>query len=135
MTGLVIKLKPKEKLLVNGVVLQNGTRGAQLRVRTSNASILRMRDAIHPETAQTPLKQLYYIAQLAMMGEAEHDEAARQIISGIDALSDVFKEPAVLEHLSKVKSAAADKKFFAVMRALKRLFTREAQLLNRIECR
>ena len=46
MTGLVIKLKPNEKVLVNGVILQNGDRAARIRVRSENVSILRARDAI-----------------------------------------------------------------------------------------
>ena len=59
MTGLVIKLKPNEKVLVNGVILQNGDRAARIRVRSENVSILRARDAISKEDANTPLKRVY----------------------------------------------------------------------------
>lgn len=69
MAGLILKLRPKEQLLINGVVVENGDRRAMLRVRTEGANILRLRDAMRPEDATTPEKRAYYAAQLAISGE------------------------------------------------------------------
>ena len=90
MTGLVIKLKPNEKVLVNGVVLQNGDKAARIRVRSSDVSILRARDAMLKEDADTPLKRVYYIAQLAMAGEADPHLASEQILEGLKPLKSIF---------------------------------------------
>lgn len=130
MTGLVIKLKPNEKVLVNGVILQNGDRAASIRVRSNDVSILRARDAIQKEDANTPLKRIYYIAQLAMAGEAEAEAAMQQILQGLEPLKSIFAGAASSE-IARAINAANDRKFFVVMRAVKKLFPLEEALLQR----
>lgn len=130
MTGLVIKLKPNEKVLVNGVLLQNGDRAAKLRVRTSDVSILRARDAIPKEEANTPLKRVYYIAQIALAGEADADQAVGELLQGLSGLKGVFPGEAG-EDIMRAIDAAREKKFFVVMRAVKKHFEFEHALLER----
>lgn len=131
MTGLVIKLKPNEKVLVNGVILQNGDRAANIRVRSKDVSILRARDAIQKEEANTPLKRIYYVAQLAMAGEAEARSATKEVLQGIDPLKSIFAGKEALEELNRAAAAAEEQKFFVVMRAVRKLFPLEEALLNR----
>ena len=131
MTGLVIKLKPNEKVLVNGVILQNGDRAARIRVRSENVSILRARDAISKEDANTPLKRVYYIAQLAVAGEADMFQAARQIEEGLKPLRSIFPGEAG-EDVCRAAIAAREGKFFIVMRAVKKHFEFEKALLDRM---
>lgn len=130
MTGLVIKLKPNEKVLVNGVLLQNGDRAARLRVRTSDVSILRARDAIPKEDANTPLKRVYYIAQLALAGEADADQAVGELLQCLSALKGVFPGEAGEDVLRAIE-ASREQKFFVVMRAVKKHFEFERALLER----
>ena len=54
MTGLVLKLGPHERIMINGVVMENGDRRARLNVLTPEANVLRLRDAIHPGRGQHP---------------------------------------------------------------------------------
>ena len=129
MTGLVLKLKPNEKVLINGVMLQNCDRAAKIRVRSKDVSILRASDAIEQDKANTPLRRIYYIAQLALAGEADMDEAKEQIESGLQQLKPVLSGVAP-EELDRAASAASEKKFFVVMRALKKLFALEESLLT-----
>jgi len=49
MSGLVLKLNPKERVLVNGAVIENGDRRSRVSILTPNANILRMRDALRPD--------------------------------------------------------------------------------------
>lgn len=130
MTGLVIKLKPNEKVLVNGVILQNGDRAARLRVRSDDVAILRARDAIPKEEANTPLKRIYYIAQLALAGEADASEAAAQILDAVAPLRSILPGEAG-EDLMRAAEAAGEHKFYVVMRAVKRHFEFERALLDR----
>lgn len=130
MTGLVIKLKPNEKVLVNGVMLQNGDRATRLRVRSSDVSILRARDAITKDDANTPLKRVYYIAQLALAGEADSAQAVEEILQGLSPLRSIFPGEAG-EDVDRAIAAAGEGKFFVVMRAVKRHFEFEQALLER----
>ncbi|MEM9015100.1 MAG: flagellar biosynthesis repressor FlbT [Pseudomonadota bacterium] len=130
MTGLVLKLQPNEKFLINGIILQNGDRSARIRIRTKDVSILRSRDAIRPDEADTPVKRIYYVAQVALAGEADEEKAAQQIISGLDQIKPIFGGDAERE-LARARRGAEDRKFFVVMRALKSLFALETAMLQR----
>ena len=86
MSGLVLKLGPRERIMINGVVMENGDRRARLNVLTPDANVLRLRDAIHPDEAKTPVRRVCYIAQLVLAGEADPEEARRQLLRGIEQL-------------------------------------------------
>jgi flagellar protein FlbT len=130
MAGLILKLRAHEQILVNGVVMQNGDRNARLIVKTPDAKILRLRDAIHPEEVDTPVKRVCYIAQLAVAGEADHDEAARQLDRGIRQLCDALAGHPGGMHLEEASRSLAERNFYGVMRALRRLLPIEARLLG-----
>ena len=80
MSGLVLKLGPKERVLINGAVIENGDRRSRLSVVTPNANILRLRDAIHPEEVTTPVRRVCYIAQLVLSGDADAETARMQLL-------------------------------------------------------
>lgn len=130
MTGLVLKLGPRERIMINGVVMENGDRRARLNVITPDANVLRLRDAIHPEEANTPVRRVCYIAQLVLAGEADMQEGRRQVLSGIEQLSQVFQDQDSRNHLSAATEAAREGRFYQAMRALRNLLPREARLLG-----
>lgn len=51
MSGLVLKLAPRERVLVNGAVIENGDRRCRFSILSPNANVLRLKDAIHPSEA------------------------------------------------------------------------------------
>jgi flagellar protein FlbT len=130
MSGLVLKLGPHERIMINGVVMENGDRRARLNVLTPDAKVLRLRDAIHPEEVNTPVRRVCYIAQMVLAGEADPDEAARQLARGIEQLAQVFQDEASREHLDAASLALAERRFYQAMRALRGLLPREARLLS-----
>ena len=128
--GLVLRLRPHEKFLVNGVVIENGDRRTRLRVRTQDAHILRIRDALHPDEANTPAKRLYYLAQLAVAGEAEEEHTKTQLVSGLQDLQAAFGDKICRLALEKAMEAAKTNKFYHVMRALGEVIPHEKTLLG-----
>lgn len=130
MSGLVLKLGPRERVLINGVVMENGDRRARLNVLTPDANVLRLRDAIHPDEANTPVKRVCYIAQLVLAGEADPEEGARQLLRGIEQLSQVFQDSDSRTALTAATEATNARRFYQAMRALRSLMPREARLLG-----
>lgn len=129
MSGLVLKLGPKERVLVNGAVIENGDKRSRLAVLTPNANILRLRDAIHPEQVNTPVRRVCYIAQLVLSGDAEPDKARHQILRGIEQLSQVLTDADSRSQLTLATAAALDGQFYQVLKTLRMLLPREARLL------
>ncbi len=130
MPGLILKLRAHEQILVNGVVMQNGDRNARLIIKTPDAKILRLRDAIHPEEAVTPVKRVCYIDQLAVAGETDVEEAAEQLITGVRQLSDAMDGIDGTEPLGEALTMLDDRNFYGVLRALRRLLPVEEKLLS-----
>lgn len=79
MSGLVLKLGPRERILINGAVIENGDRRSRLSIVTPKANILRLRDALHPDEASTPVRRICYSAQLILTGDASPEETASTI--------------------------------------------------------
>ncbi len=129
MSGLVLKLGPKERVLINGAVIENGDRRSKLSIVTPNANILRLRDAIHPEEANTPVRRVCYVAQLALSGDAEPDEAKQQILRGIEQLSQVLLDQDSRSALSKATDAAIEMNFYQALKALRTILPREERLI------
>jgi flagellar protein FlbT len=110
--------------------MENGDRRARLNVLTPEAKVLRLRDAIHPEEVNTPVRRVCYVAQLVLAGEADPEEAARQLLRGIEQLSQVFQDPDSRAHLAAATQAVSERRFYQAMRALRALLPRETRLLG-----
>ena len=129
MSGLVLKLGPHERVVINGAVIENGDRRTRLAVMTPNAHILRLRDAIHPDQANTPVRRICYIAQLLLTGDADPNEAAQQIQRGIDQLLQVLIDPESRQLLSQATKALAAGQHYQALKALRGLLPIEERLL------
>ncbi|MGR3758458.1 MAG: flagellar biosynthesis repressor FlbT [Tranquillimonas sp.] len=129
MSGLVLKLAPRERVLINGAVIENGDRRGRLNIVTPGANILRLRDALHPDEADTPVRRVCYIAQLALSGEADPAEARRQILRGVEQLSQVLTDPDSGAHLTRATSAILEGQIYQALKALRALLPREDRLM------
>lgn len=129
MGGLVLKLKPRERFMVNGVVLQNGERRSNIVVVSPDVNVLRLKDAIHPDEVKTPVTRVCYIAQLVLAGEAEPTEARHQLLRGIEQLSQVFSDSDSRSHLARATDDVNDGRFYHALKNLRALLAREQRLL------
>ncbi|MEM9755201.1 MAG: flagellar biosynthesis repressor FlbT [Pseudomonadota bacterium] len=129
MSGLVLKLSPKERILINGAVIENGDRRSRLSIMTPGAKILRLRDAIHPDEVTTPVRRVCYIAQLVLSGDADLDEAKLQILRGIEQLSQVFTDSDSRAQLAAATDHIAAENPYQALKSLRALLPREERLL------
>ena len=129
MTGLVLKLAPHERVLINGAVIENGDKRTRLAILTPNANILRLRDAIHPGEVNTPVRRVCYIAQLVLSGDAQPAEARAQMLRGVEQLSQALTDHDSRSQLAAATEALLDDQFYQALKALRALLPREARLL------
>lgn len=128
MSGLILKLGPHERVLINGAVIENGEKRSRFAVITPQAHILRLRDAIHPEQVSTPVRRVCYAMQLVLSGDADPDEAAPQLLRGIEQLSQVFTDPDSRSLLARASRAVLESEHYHALRALRALLPREERL-------
>lgn len=128
MSGLVLKLGPHERVLINGAVIENGDRRSKLAIMTPNANILRMRDAIHPAEVNTPVRRVCYIAQLVLSGDSDAGDARLQLLRGIEQLSQVLTDHDSRTQLTIASKAVLEDQHYQALKALRSLLPREERL-------
>ncbi|WP_290688930.1 MULTISPECIES: flagellar biosynthesis repressor FlbT [unclassified Haematobacter] len=129
MSGLVLKLAPGERLLVNGAVIENGDRRSRFSIITPGAHILRLRDALHPREATTPVRRACYMAQLVLSGDATEQATWADLLAAIDQLDDVMADAASRLLLSQARQSVVAHQYYAALKTLRGLLPREARLL------
>ncbi|WP_171124506.1 MULTISPECIES: flagellar biosynthesis repressor FlbT [unclassified Ruegeria] len=129
MGGLVLKLAPKERVLINGVVLENGDRRSRFSIMTPQANVLRLRDAIHPDEVNTPVRRMCYAAQLVLSGDMEPEDARQQLLRRVEELSQVFTDADSRKVLSEATDALLAEQYYKCLKSLRALLPREERLM------
>ncbi len=129
MSGLVLKLAPKERVLINGAVVENGDRRSRLAIMTPDAHILRLRDAIHPEDAKTPTRRVCFAVQLVLSGDSDPEDVHHGLLRQLEDLSQVFTDPDSRRILAEASQGLLDGQHYRTLKALRLLLPREDRLL------
>jgi flagellar protein FlbT len=130
MSGLVLKLAPNERVLINGAVIENGDRRSKIAIRTPNAHVLRLKDAIHPDRANTPVGRACYIAQLVLSGDAEPAEGKRQLLLAVTQLAVVFEDANSQAILHEARANIEAGAIYPALRRLRDLLPEEDRLIQ-----
>lgn len=129
MSGLVLKLAPKERVLINGVVIENGDRRSRFSIMTPDANVLRLRDAIHPDEVTTPVRRVCYATQLVLSGDIEGGQAKQQLLRRVEELSQVFTDADSRRVLAQATEALVTEQYYKCLKALRSLLPREERLM------
>jgi len=129
---LKLSLKPNERFVVNGAVLQNGDRRAVMLLQ-NKASILREKDIIQPEDANTPARRIYFPIMMMYLDPAEagglYDEFVLRLHEFMGAIrsTDILKECVSLSR----EVMAAD--YYKALIRCRKLLTYEQGLLGHVD--
>jgi len=130
MSGLVLKIAPGERFIVNGALLENGDKPARIRISDGNVRVLRCRDALRPEEVDTPVKRIYFAIQLLITGDLEVADAVPAIDAECAALLDIFR-PIDAELIPTLRSMLNRGNHYSALCHLRQILTIEAGLLTR----
>lgn len=87
---LKLSLKPNEKFVLNGAVVQNGDRRCNL-VLQNKASVLREKDIIQGDEVDTPVKRIYFPIMMMYLdtddGTLYYDEFALRMTEFMNAVT------------------------------------------------
>jgi flagellar protein FlbT len=127
--ALKLTLKPEEKVIVNGAVIANGGAKTTLSIENS-AIILRQKDILTEEQADTPAKRIYFCLQLAYLDtdhERDYLEKANLLVR--DFINAVPTDE-VREILEPVGIDVSAQNYFKALKQLKKLIAYEERRLN-----
>ena len=128
---LKLSLKPGERFVVNGAVLQNGDRRAVLLLQ-NKASILREKDIIQPEDANTPARRIYFPVMMMYLDEAEaskfYDEFALRLTEFMGAI----RNPDILAECVTCSKHVLARQYYKALMGARKIVDYEDQRLGNV---
>lgn len=128
MSGLVLKIAPGERFIINGATLENGDKPARIRVVEGDARVLRVRDAMRPEEVNTPVKRVYYAIQLLITGDLKDADTLPALDEACVQLLDIFK-PLDADLIPVLRSMLSRGNYYSALCHLRQVLALEEELL------
>ncbi len=128
---LKLSLKPGEKFVLNGAVVQNGDRRGVL-ILQNKASVLREKDIIQPEDAKTPARRIYLPV---MMMYIEPNDASKYYDEFVQRLSEfmgAIRNPEVLAECVSISRCCMQRDYYKALLGCRRLIEYEDMRLGNV---
>jgi len=122
-----ISLKPGEKIYVNGAVVRV-ERKTTLEF-LNDVNFLLESHVLQVDEATTPLRQLYFIAQIMLMNPAGADEAREMFRKSLSMLLAGFESGEICARLKDIDRLVWEGEVFEALRAIRALYSAEAAAL------
>jgi len=124
---LAINLRPNERLIVNGVVIQNSAAGAKLLIH-NNAAVLREKDIITEEGANTPARRVYFAIQCKYLFPSKGGTYLPLIHQFIEEFETAA--PSTAEITREIRRHVEEGQLYQALKSAKQLIAREQEILN-----
>jgi flagellar biosynthesis repressor protein FlbT len=126
---LKLSLKPNEKIVLNGAVVQNGDRRTTLLLQ-NKASVLREKDIMQIEEANTPVRRIYLPIMLMYLQGAESSEQYNEFALRMTEFMSVVRVPAVLEECVGMSREVMSGEYYKALSRCRKLMDYEAERLG-----
>jgi flagellar protein FlbT len=126
--GLRIELKPHERIVIGESVITNSDTKISFLIE-GNEPILREKDILMPEKADTPVGQLYVCVQMMYLekNRAKYQDVFLEFISVLLAAVPQFREKIEL-----VSNLVLEESYYKALRELRKLRTLEEEMLRHV---
>lgn len=126
---LKLSLRPGEKFVVNGAVVQNGDRRAAL-VLQNKASVLREKDIMQPEDADSPARRIYFPIMLMYLDAQSHDHAYSEFASRLAEFMGAVRDPHILAECVGISKEVMAGEYYRALMRCRKLMAYEAERLG-----
>jgi flagellar protein FlbT len=124
---LTNNLKPRETHIVNAVVLENSGQVAIILVHNT-ASLLREKDIITEEQADTPARRIYFAIQCQYLFPAKSDVYLPLIYKFLREFE--AAAPSTTGLVLDIRQHVDDGQYYRALKSAKHLIAREQEILN-----
>jgi flagellar protein FlbT len=128
---LKLSLKPHERFVLNGAVVQNGDRRGVLLLQ-NKASVLREKDIMQPEEANSPSRRIYFPVMMMYLDDSGaagyHEEFVRRLQEFMGAINN----PNVLAECVNISKLVLQREYYKALTTCRRLMEYEDQRLGNV---
>jgi len=127
--ALKVELKPGERIIIGESVITNDNQRTRLYIE-GNAPILREKDILTPETADTPAKRVYLAVQLMYLSQDIH-----KIRDDYFALvNDIIQAaPSTLPYLTMISNHILNNALYKALKEARKLIAYEKELIGHVQ--
>lgn len=126
---LKLSLRPGERFVVNGAVMQNGERRAVLMLQ-NQASVLREKDILQPEEVTSPARRIYFPIMLLYLGEGDGEALVREARQRLAEFSEAVRSPDARTDCTELSTELEQGQFYRALSRCRRLIAYEDAVLS-----
>ncbi|GAA6210938.1 MAG: flagellar biosynthesis repressor FlbT [Rhodomicrobiaceae bacterium] len=124
--ALKVELKPNERLIIGDAVITNDDSRTRLYIEGSSP-ILREKDIIRPNEADTPCKKIYVILQLMYLSKTPRDHHD----SYFESVTEVQNAaPSTASHFDAINSEILADNYYKALKEAQKLIAYEEELVS-----
>ncbi|GGL22959.1 flagellar biosynthesis repressor FlbT [Caulobacter sp. Root656] len=128
---LKLSLKPGEKFVLNGAVVQNGDRRGVL-VLQNKASVLREKDIMQPDEATTPARRIYFPVMMMYLDESAAERQYEEFATRLTEFMGVVRNPEVLSDCIAISKHVMAREYYKALMLSRKLIEYEDQRLGHV---
>ncbi|WP_165187667.1 flagellar biosynthesis repressor FlbT [Caulobacter soli] len=128
---LKLSLKPGEKFVLNGAVVQNGDRRGVL-VLQNKASVLREKDIMQPDEATTPARRIYFPVMMMYLDESGAERQYEEFATRLTEFMGVVRNPDVLSDCIAISKHVMAREYYKALMLSRKLIEYEDQRLGHV---
>lgn len=122
---LKLSLKPGEKFVLNGAVVQNGDRRGVL-VLQNKASVLREKDIMQQEDVNTPARRIYFPVMMMYLDEANAASYFEEFAARLAEFMGAIANPQALADCVGVSKHVLAREYYKALMACRQLIDYES---------
>ena len=126
---LKLSLKPGEKFVLNGAVLANGDKRTSLVIQ-NKACVLREKDIMQPENANTPARRIYLAIMLMYLEGEASEEPYNEFALRMTEFMGAVGTSAVLAACVDISRDVVQGAYYRALISSRKLFDFEQERLN-----
>lgn len=128
---LKLSLKPGERFVLNGAVVQNGDRRGVL-VLQNKASVLREKDIMQQEQANTPARRIYFPVMMMYLDEPGAERYYDEFVRRMSEFMGVIRNPNVLADCVDVSKYCMEREYYKALMMCRKLIEYEDERLGNV---
>jgi len=126
---LKLSLKPGEKFVLNGAVLANGEKRTSLIIQ-NKACVLREKDIMQPEDADTPARRIYFPIMMMYLDPAEDERYYNDFALRMTEFMGAIRNRMALAQCVEISRDVIAGNYSKALMLCKKLFEFEQERLN-----
>lgn len=126
---LKLSLKPGERFVLNGAVVQNGDRRGVL-VLQNKASVLREKDIMQSDEVTTPARRIYFPVMMMYLDEANAPKVYDEFATRLGEFMTATRNPDILAECVAASRHVMAREYYKALMAARKLVDYEEQRIG-----